>query len=912
MFRFQTPLNRVFLIDSSMGAQHRYYKRKLYFSTPDRILLHLLDFVGREGEFNQPDDLTQFGVADAIGLGRSTVSKAIRKIAKDHMVRAQRAHVPSGKLRRTVYLLTPEGVGRATRRKLEVEEEVVAFRDPNGEERRLRVGQIPSLLPEYATLLDVASHVSEGVFDLASFRGRRGKRLVDFTERVPRLRYFFGRDRELTDMDAWLDSPSERVLVISGLTGIGKTTLLARKLEDWREKRHVFFHRIMPWTTLRKVALQLAEFLTRLSKKELSHYLEATQAVDIEQFVNVLTANLNGIPAVLIYDDYHAAEPGIRDFFYALRSALETTEGVKVVVSGRHVPPFYDRRDVRVKRIVKEIALGGLDVQSAQKLLETRNLELPRDALDSLFRQTGGHPLFLELVDFGTGSVVGDIHKYLNEELFSKVTNQEAGILTFASVFRYPVPADALYALDGVDPATLEGLVEQSLLREVSTKVFDVHDIVRSFFVEMSVPRDRKRFHKMAAQHYLSTNKPDPLEALYHLVESEEITGAARLAVKEGRDILKRETEQLLGLLDRLLPLAEDPAHGIELRLLRGHALDIRGELDGAVSVYQEVLAAASAPELGRKAAEAHHQLGDICRRRGDRRAAEEHLEAGLRMYRAAQDNRGQAEVLHALGQLMEDQGDLARAGRFYDRARGLARNLGIRDLEAHLEMAAARELATRGDYQSSLDRKQRALALAESLGDWHLLAKIHIAFGTVYYLLKRYSEAAQSYDRGIEMARRIGNLRMLAFGLFNAAGVLIRDGSDRKGEVYLKEAGSLFQKLRDPVMEAKVLQYEGSMWAKRGKWGLGKEKFKESLARLRSLSSPVDLAQTLYSFSYFCHKNGETQEAVRCLNEAEPIARRLSLSALLEEMGQYRDLYGRDGVPRPPESRSPDATPSG
>ncbi|HEV8595451.1 MAG TPA: AAA family ATPase, partial [Thermoplasmata archaeon] len=423
-----------------MAGRYRYYKRKLYFSTADRILLHLLEFVGREGEFNQPDDLTQFGIADAIGLGRSTVSKAIRRLFRDKLVRAGRAHVPSGKLRRTVYLLTPEGVAQAGQRKREIEEDVVVFRDPSGAERRLRTGQVPNLLPEYATLLDVATHISEGVFDLSSFRGRRGKRLVDFTERVPRLRYFFGRERELADMDSWLDSPTERVLVISGLTGIGKTTLLARKLEDWREKRHVFFHRIMGWTTLRNVAIQLAEFLNRLSKKELAHYLEATQAVDIEQTVEIVAANLDGVDAVLFYDDYHAAEPAVRDFFYALRATLETTQGAKLVVAGRYVPPFYDRRDVRVKGIVREMPLSGLDPASAEKILENRNLLLPREKVESLLRQTGGHPLFLELADFASGNVVGDIHRYLNEELFSKVTEQEARILTLASVFRYPAP----------------------------------------------------------------------------------------------------------------------------------------------------------------------------------------------------------------------------------------------------------------------------------------------------------------------------------------------------------------------------------------------------------------------------------------------------------------------------------------
>lgn len=101
-------------------------------------------------------------------------------------------------------------------------------------------------------------------------------------------------------------------------------------------------------------------------------------------------------------------------------------------------------------------------------------------------------------------------------------------------------------------------------------------------------------------------------------------------------------------------------------------------------------------------------------------------------------------------------------------------------------------------------------------------------------------------------------------------------------------------------------------MWAKRGKWGLGREKFVDSVERLRALSSPIDLARTLCSFSYYCHANGETHAAIRCLDEAEPIARRFAMSALLEEIQQYRELFSREAFARAQENRSPDATPSG
>ncbi len=885
-------------------ARNPYYKRKLFYDTRDRILLHLLEFVGFEDDFALPDQMTQFGIADGIRLVRSTVSKSIRGLMKEGLVRGSRAHVPSGSIRRTVYVLSQDGVDAANRRRREIEEEIVLFRDSSGEGRKLRMGDIPNLMTDFATLFDVVTHVSKGVFDLASFKTRRGK-LVDLTDRMSRIRHFFGREAELARAEAWLESPAERVLVITGLAGIGKTTFLARKLDDWRERRHLLFHRILPWTTLRGVALQIAEFLTRISRKGLAQYLDATQGTDIEQMVGILAADLDGVSVVLVFDDYHNAEPAIRNFFYAFRAMLETIKDAKLIVAGRNVRPFYDRRDVRIKETVREIALGGLDPESARKLLQTRNARLPEAELDALVRRTRGHPLFLELADLHGGGVAADIHRFLNEELFSKITPVETRALTLASVFRSPVSADALQEEEGVEPGTIRSLVEQTLLLEVSTKVFDVHDLIRSAIIEIASAKERKRFHGMAARFYLSTAEPRALEGLFHLVEADDFTAAARLAVTDGRGILKHETQELLGILDRLLPRIDDPAQNLELRLLRAQALDIRGELDGAIRIYRDIIQTTSGPGFERKIAGAHHQLGDIYRRLGENEAAEERLEAGLALYRASKDASGEARVLHALSMLAEGRGDIQRSERLCDRSRVLARQLGMKELEAELEVAVARYLDHRGDHKTSLERKRHALALAESLGDWHLLAKLHISLGAGYHFLNQHNEAALEYEQGIQLARRIGNLRMLAFGLYNAAGVYLRREDFVRGEPALKEAGALFHKLGDPVNEALVLLYEGSMWSKLGKWGLGKARFSECVERLRRASSPADLVRSLYAFSWHTHLHGEADAALRLVDEAIAIARRIRMKALVVEMQDYRERYakgvvkGPGGVPR-------------
>ncbi|HEV8594037.1 MAG TPA: tetratricopeptide repeat protein, partial [Thermoplasmata archaeon] len=475
-----------------------------------------------------------------------------------------------------------------------------------------------------------------------------------------------------------------------------------------------------------------------------------------------------------------------------------------------------------------------------------------------------------------------------NEELFSKVTEQEARILTLASVFRYPAPADALYALEDVDPATLESLVEQSLLREVSTKVFDVHDIVRSFFVEMSSPRDRKRFHRLAAQHYLSIAESDPLEALYHLVEAADTTGAARLAVKEGRGILRSgHSEELLRRLDTLLPTVEDPGHSAELRLLKAHALNFRGELDQAVALYGEILQLPADAALQPKIAEAHRSLGDVLRREGRAPAAEEHFDAALRLYRTLERSEGEAETLLSMGTLAEDRADFPRAERLYERAINLSQARGMRLLEAEAQFAFSRILGARGALDGALDRKRRALAIAEGLADWHLQARFDISTGATLYELRRYDEAMVAYEHGIDTARRIGDLRMLAYGLYNAAGAYIRQDELLRAESFLKEAETLFRKLREPLMDALLLSYFGALWEKRGKWGIAKQNLSASLSKLREGGHDFDYARVAVTAADLFHRNGETETATSLLEDAITVGKRLRATGLVEEAQQ-------------------------
>ena len=128
----------------------------------------------------------------------------------------------------------------------------------------------------------------------------------------------------------------------------------------------------------------------------------------------------------------------------------------------------------------------------------------------------------------------------------------------------------------------------------------------------------------------------------------------------------------------------------------------------------------------GALAQQAHMNLGEIQRRKGEHRAAVRHLNSSLSIARRLQDPRAEGDTLVLLALDAEDQNDIERAEASLRSAEALATSLKDRDLQARawtvrggLEFKAGRFAAAATLYL----RAARVLAgapsqqLAESLG---------------------------------------------------------------------------------------------------------------------------------------------------------------------------------------------------
>ena len=83
--------------------------RKISLTVDERVILHLLEFVPYEEDFESPDGCTQAGIANAVGIQRKHIPRAMKKLLTGDLVSERVSHVKNSKQRKKVYFLTFEG-----------------------------------------------------------------------------------------------------------------------------------------------------------------------------------------------------------------------------------------------------------------------------------------------------------------------------------------------------------------------------------------------------------------------------------------------------------------------------------------------------------------------------------------------------------------------------------------------------------------------------------------------------------------------------------------------------------------------------------------------------------------------------------------------------------------------------------
>ncbi len=731
----------------------------------DRILIHLFDFLRFRDSFESPFEVTQAGIAEAVGIRPGHASQYLRPLVEDGMVEDETRHIPGQPRRRKAYFLTPKGRQWVVPERAAFFKETVPFKRTDGEVERIPLQEIYRKRRRGDSLLQLVQELASMGF-LTEAGGSPESDVVDFSQEIPPVRSFHGREAAQYEvLDALEDTP---LVVVQGMAGMGKTALGSKICEGLRGERSLFWRRIRPWDTAFDLASRVGVFLEALGRPTLHRYLSGSKQRSLGRVEDLLAADLVGLRTLLVFDDVHVASEDAETLLALLWNAVREVGGSSILLLSRTRPRFYSRRAVELEGAVFETVLRPLDRGSGESLLAEEGV--PPDARGSLYEMSGGNPLFLKLIA-QTGTPLDayhgreTLHAFIAEEVVPHLDEAEHGCLQAASLFELPVPSEALLLEGRADLGTVIGLQGNGLLDAIGDGRVLLHDSLREYF-RRGLPRDREDALKVRVVPWL-LQEADRAEAaqdgnsalafLGNALLLDDVPGRRTRSLEKVGD-LRRGLGDLTGAVEAFRQALEGAAEEVvQTRLHRKVAgclvflvlpEEARREVETGLELAGREPSIEGAWLLSTRALVRMHSFQDYAGAMGDVDQALDWLPSLPEDLELEGMLESQKATLHYLD---PKHRDLQAVERHFEATLACAEAQGSPDGIAAAHRVLATTLLERGDLEGAKRHLEEAGILAEEMGEY-LTVITHAWF--LAECLGEFEEAEERFERGFEMMR--------------------------------------------------------------------------------------------------------------------------------------------------------------
>ena len=493
---------------------------KVSVAVSDRILLHLLEQEDQADKYVVSNAVTRRGIAEACALHPPNVSRTMRTILRQGLVSEHSRTVKGESRRQKTWQLTESGKDEAEMRKEAMEKIPLLIRDRRGTLLELEAGQAGDRLEAELSLLQVLMHAQhEGVLVFGDIRfgpirrneGGKPKKPGRLTllagahatyhTSPPPHRNVHGRSSELEKLHDWRRDRTP-ALILSGIAGIGKSTLAAQwvsELIDKEEALSVCWYPCQPWDRSLGVAVSVLHRLGIDENHDPYNLMDTLPmlpgaSLDVDSWRRRLLAYLTDGKAVreryrekpaigappptwlFILDDiHHLGEDG--DEFLGALLQVASQSPIQLLMISRYDLGFYDRRDVHTRGLVDEMTISGLSVEALDNWLTSLSSE-DKPSAKEIHDATGGHPLAMELLELYGQVTHSDWLRFLDEEILEQLPAPERELLSQLAVADRPVPWPQLAQAAKWDGSPPKRLIERSLLLETDDGMW-LHEALR-------------------------------------------------------------------------------------------------------------------------------------------------------------------------------------------------------------------------------------------------------------------------------------------------------------------------------------------------------------------------------------------------------------------------------------------------
>lgn len=342
------------------------------------------------------------------------------------------------------------------------------------------------------------------------------------TEILPEQKFsnpyvYVNRPGEIAQINNFLEDDSQKLCLIGGIQGSGKSTLVRTTLSTCQEHVLLYWYECSQVTNLDDILLSLCAFFDkRFSKNKVLTKQKSTISID-ERLISYLKTLDR--PMVIVLDsieylvstEFTIQDDELKQFFnYLLSQKL-----LKLILIGQRLPTA----DMdSVDDFINELRIAGLSEYNAINLLRKEGVNASNPMLLELYKYSRGYPWVLLLAvntlkrfNMPVDKLLKELASYedsfesfLIKRIYQQLKEKEKKILEYLSVIRHPVNIPAFVCLDNSLSKIeneLEELQKIKMIRSTG-KRFHVNTAVRKY-VYNSISLDLKyKLHLEVSKFY--------------------------------------------------------------------------------------------------------------------------------------------------------------------------------------------------------------------------------------------------------------------------------------------------------------------------------------------------------------------------------------------------------------------------
>jgi tetratricopeptide (TPR) repeat protein len=718
------------------------------------------------------------------------------------------------------------------------------------------------------------------------------------------------RENIVTYVYRKLTQPDTAAIVLTGIGGVGKSTLAAliyRYAEEQRQAGNGPFTAEALWlrvdpaatmadligTVFETLGKPVPDFGSLSPHNQAAALCNALNAPDqarlvvLDQFENLLD-----------WQTGHALpdRSGVGEWLDAINSQPCSS---RLLLTSRPLPRGTQKHALIY---LQECPIKGLEVAEGIELLRKQGIEGSELELRTAVERCDGHAYALRLLAFivhehqvslsslfndpiYTQLWTGDIALNLLDQIYTQQLSEiERKVLLAFSAYREPVPLDAVQALIDFTPIApktqmvpaVNALRTENLLQVSSGGRYQLHTIVASYAMEHFVEGDEQTnqqalqtVHLRAAQYYIHHTATEHrshgqrrqrsdvhhlIEAVWQYCQAEHWQAAYDLMQQEGifADLHRWGSNAiLLELYQLLLPSDKwqpEPLQAANIYNNLGWVTSELGQQERARSYFEKALALCR--QLGDRAEEGStlNNLAWVYSELGQKKQSQEYLEQALTILREVGDRAEESRTLNNLGKLYDSLGQKEQARVHHEQALVICKEIGDR-------AGVGWTLNNLGKVYDDIEQKEQALAYLEEalsirkeVGNLLAEGRTLKNLGSVYRTLGRQEEALKCLTEALEIAREVGDRGGEGMTLTNLGKVYeIMKQRDQALKCY-EEALGILREVGDRRREGWVLNVLGRVYSKQGEVEQGEKYYHEAVRAIREAGDRWEEGKALHN----------------------------------------------------------------